>query len=190
MAPGAWGVWTGVWGMRTPVSAGALDALDGLDAIEAFDGANDVGELLQVRDSDLEGIDRALVPGGAAVGLADVDALLAEDGGHLGKNPRSVHGENSERDRPLVVPVDVPGHVHSALGVSGQRPLAADGVHRHAAAASDEADNRVARNRIAAPSKAHQDVVHTTDLDTRLASVPDQSASDFRHSAESARGRR
>ena len=99
-----------------------------------------VGELLQVGDGDLEGVHRAVVAGGAAVGLARCSRpssrrcceMSASRPGRSAVSTRSVTGRlKSPRTSQL--------HVDPALGVGGQRLVAADGVHGDAAAAGDEA---------------------------------------------------
>ena len=62
-------------------SARLLGALDGDDAFDLLQGLHHALQLLQVRAHEREDVHRAPVVAGAAVGLADVDALRAEASG-------------------------------------------------------------------------------------------------------------
>src|SRR6266852_9091917 len=150
--------------MKASTLARTSNPLDRINAVQSLDRPHQLGQLLQVGDGHLEGVHRPVVAGGAAVRLGDVHPLLRESVRDLGEEARAIGGEHAQSDRPLEIAAHVPLDVHPALRVGGERLLAAHMVHRYPSAPGDESSDRIAGDRIATPSEAHQDIVYPADL--------------------------
>src|SRR6266568_762833 len=151
--------------MLRALSSRGDDALHAVDAVDALEPAHDVLELIEVRDVELEGVDGAVVVGGATVRLRDVDPALREALRDDREQARLVGAHDLDGHGPLRLALAVPLDVDAALGIEIQRLLALPGVHGHAAPARDEADDGVAGQRVAALGVAHEHVALARDLD-------------------------
>src|SRR5690242_5701086 len=132
-------------------AAGALDRIDHRCRAQCRD---DVGEVFHVLHLD---VDEYLEEVGRAVGdleIGDVAGLLADDGGEAAEAARLVaerHVDAPNMPR-LALAAAIPGDVEPALrrlGKIGER-ITIDGVNRDALAGGDDADDAVARQRMAA----------------------------------------
>ena len=139
-----------------------------VDGIDLLDRAQHGLEVAGVGQLELEAHLGDAVAAGVGAARDDVDVLLAERVGDVAQQARTVEGDHldtgpEDRLGAVAVPIDVdqPRRLlaHQALGVG-----AVGAVHRHAAAAGDEADDVVAGHRRAAPRQAHQDVVEPLDV--------------------------
>ena len=158
---------------RWPADEPRLDALDGDDALDLLQRAHHVLQLREVRADEREDVDGAAVVAGAAVGLADVDALLAErlaDGGEDARagsrsSTRSCTGR-------LIFAFESQRDLDAALGIGVERLRAAAAVDGDAAAARDEAEDLVARQRVAALGVADEHVVDAVEADAAARRLP------------------
>ena len=115
----------------------------------------------------MERVDRAAILGRAAVGLVDVDALVGERLRDVREQAGLVGAQDLDRDLVLGLRVAVPLDVDAPLGIEIEPLVAIAAVHGDAAAARDEADDRIAGERRAALREPHEDVLLAGDLDSR-----------------------
>src|SRR5262245_3379468 len=141
-------------------------ALDVDDVPDLADGLDDVLELADVGDLDDEVVDAAAIVGHGHLGLRDVAVSRRDGAGDLREEPRPVLADvDRDANRALAglgyVPLDVdqPFPIEHALG-DGETVAR---VYREPAAPGDEAHDRIARQRIAAARKSHQQVVNPAD---------------------------
>ena len=117
-------------------------------------------------DLDRGGHDRRVVGRHADVGGHDVDLVLGHDLGDVAQQAGPVVGLDPDRDRVGLgrrrLPLDVDEPADLALVEHGRARLEMDG---HALAAGDEADDRVARDRVAALGEADEQVADALDPD-------------------------
>ena len=90
---------------------------------------------------------------------ADVHAAVVELARHVARMPgRSAVTTRIVTGRSILASLSQP-HVDAALGIEIEALVAVAAVHGDAAAARDEADDRIAGQRLAALREAHEDVV-------------------------------
>src|SRR4030095_2138583 len=144
----------------------ASDALDGGEGSGVANGSDDVLELPEVGDLDDEVVDPAAVVGHGDLGLRDVAVAGRDGAGDLREESRPVLADvDRDPDGPLARLFDVPLDVDQPLPVEhalGDREAVAR-VDGDAQAARDEADDRIARQRVAAAREPHQQVVDAAD---------------------------
>src|SRR2546422_8760984 len=135
------------------------DALDVDDVSDFADAGDDVLELSEVGDFDDEVVDTAAVVGHRHLGLRDVAVARRDRARDFREEAGPVLADvDRDPDRPLARLLDVPFDVDEPLPVQdalGDRQTVA-GVHGEPAPARDEADDRIARKRIAASREPHQ----------------------------------
>ena len=100
--------------------------------------------------------------------------VLRENVRYIAQQTRPVERLDLDRHHIIagrvVVPLDVDDPV--GLGAQAEGVGAVGAVHRHAAAAGDEAHDLVARNRRAAPGEPHHHVVEAFDVDADVDVAP------------------
>src|SRR5690606_33734439 len=116
-------------------------------------------ELIEVGTVEREDVARSPVVARATVRFADVDALRAERLADDRENSGLVRGRHAELNRAVDLRPRVPLHVDAPLGLGIEGPLTLAPVNRDATSARDEADDPVARQRIATLRVAHEHVV-------------------------------
>src|SRR5688572_4506908 len=122
-------------------------------------------QLTQIATVEGEHVARAAVVAGATVAFADVDALGAERLADHRQNSGLVRGRDAQLHRAVDLRARIPLHVDPALRLGVEPLLALAPVHGDAAAAGDEADDGVTRQRVTALRVAHEHVVDAADLD-------------------------
>src|SRR5690606_38383142 len=106
-------------------------------------------ELIEVGTVEREDVARSPVVARATVRFADADALRAERLADDRENSGLVRGRHAELNRAVDLRPRVPLHVDAPLGLGIEGPLTLAPVNRDATSARDEADDPVARQRIA-----------------------------------------
>ena len=145
-------------------------AIDGQNTFDAADFTENFSELVFILNQDLEGVHCFTVPDNLAVRFRNIHAIFGEDLRHAGQEARAVLGGDQDRDGAQNLAGIVPLKVDPSLWVHIHATRTDVGMHRDAAPTADKADDRVARQRIAAFAKAHQDIAEpstTTPLEER-----------------------
>ena len=97
-------------------------------------------------------------------GVGDVDAGIGDRPGDLVQQPGPVRTEDAQPDDEELVLLHVPVYLEAPFQVVHDvRAFLV--MHRHAPSAGDEADDRIARDRLAALREADHQVVDARDLD-------------------------
>src|SRR5580698_6985977 len=154
---------------RSP--AGLSGSLDGDDALDLLEGLHHALQLLQVLADEREEIHGSPVVAGAAVRLADVDALGHEALADVGEDARQVGRHDAELHAPVDPRLAVPRDLDAPLRIRVERLLTASPVDGHAAPARDEAEDVVAREGIATLGVTNEDVVDPVDADRPLVAL-------------------
>src|SRR5438105_4959340 len=142
------------------------DALDVDDVPDVADGGHDVLELPEVGDLDDEVVDPTPVVGHRHLGLRDVAVARRDGARDLREEPGPVLADvDRDPDGSLAGLLDVPLDVDQPLSIQhafgdGQ---AVARVHREAAPARDEADDRITGQWVAAPRESNEQVVDSAD---------------------------
>src|SRR5262249_43851393 len=138
---------------RRRFSLESSDALDVDDVADVSDGGDDVLQLAEVGNLDDEVVDPAPVVGHRHLGFRDVAVTGRDGAGDLREEPRAVLADvDRDPDRTLAGLLDVPLDVDQPLAVEDAlgHGQAVARVHGETAAAGDEPDDRIARQRVAA----------------------------------------
>src|SRR6266436_2796686 len=150
--------------------AGLVDAFDAKNTGNFLNVDEDGFELAPVGDFEV-GVNASVGAVGTAFEIVNVGTGSADDGGDFGKKAGAVARADGELDGKLgfgaAAPLDGDaafGLVHEILHVG-----TSSGVHGHAAAAGDVADNFVAGDGIATLGAVNEQVVVALDDQGRLA---------------------
>ena len=141
------------------------------DPVDALHGAHDVTQVGRVAHLEREVQLRHPVARGRHGGGEDVDAVVRDDPGDVGEQPRAVerldlelHEEDAARRRRPLDLDDLLGLGEQGVGVG-----AVPAVHGHAVAPRDEAQDVVAGHRSAAAGQLDPHVGHVLDDDAGVA---------------------
>src|SRR4051812_31615847 len=151
--------------------AASSGALDRHHALHLLKRPHHVLQLREIGAGEGEDVDGASVVTGAAVRLADVDALRAESMPNVGEDARAIGGHHSELHGAVDLGLGVPGDLDATLGIGIERFGASAAVNGDPAATRDESQDVVARQRIAAARVTNQHVIDAVQPNSALVAL-------------------
>src|SRR6185369_13864411 len=142
-------------------------------ALHLAEAAQHTVQRVDAVDHHLERVERPLVDR-PDLRAGDVDARGCDRAAHRGEEAGRVDAAHLDLHRTEVAGRVVPLDLDPALRIAFHHTQAVDGVDGDAAAAGDEADDALARQRIAAAAEAHHHVVDAAHAHAALRLAADE----------------